>query len=200
MLREEILESYRAITQFTSILYAAVAAIFTYASKENNYILYLIPYIVIIPMFLAAQDKLRSICGIAAYLIVFHEGNHFNWEKRHGALDLQLNRNRKHNWDATFPSYYCIAIISSVAAGYNLLIADQYDCIGKIIRGAIIFFGTIVFLLIMRSHAVDYNDERSKMVENWSQIKSGEKNKIYKIIYNKPQMNHICQTKVVPFP
>ena len=170
MLRQEILEDHRVIAQYTGILYAAVAAILAFAVKEGDFLLYLVPYVVILPLFLAGEARMRSICGIAAYLYVFHEGEDFRWERRHHRLEVEKGHRR--NWRGNFP-YYLLAMISTALSEYQLLFSGC-DRVTKIAVGLLVALGSLGAMLVMWRNTTNYVAERTRMITEWEQFKALE--------------------------
>lgn len=168
LLRNEMMDNFKIISQNTSILYTSFAAIFALAIKENNFLLYLVPYFVIIPLFLASEAKARSNCRIAAYLSVYCEGSEYNWERRHQRLDEETHQKR--NWKSTL-SYYLLGVISSVAGEIQLFCSNKYSCTEKWIYGSVIFLVTIIAFVILKLNTIDYAKERRKMINKWNKIK-----------------------------
>ena len=82
MLRDEILKDYEIIQNSRNVLYAAVAAILAFAVDQKEALLFLIPYIVIIPVYLVTIDYTLNMYKLGTYLKVFHEQGDFRWESR----------------------------------------------------------------------------------------------------------------------
>lgn len=162
------MENSKVISQNTSVLYTAVAAIFALAINTNNFVFYMIPYFVIIPIFLASEVKARSNCRIGAYLNVFCEGTEYNWERR--PQMLEENVHQKRNWRSTL-SYYILGVVSSVAAEIQLIFSNNNSYLEKGIYGSAILLGTIVAFVILKKNTIDYAKERKKMINQWIEIK-----------------------------
>ena len=167
LLREEMMENFKVISQNTSVLYTAVAAIFALAINTNNFIFYMIPYFVIVPVFLASEAKARSNCRIGAYLNVFCEGTEYNWERRHQMLEENIHQKR--NWRSTL-YYYILGFVSSVAAEIQLIFSVN-SCLEKWIYGSAILLWTIVAFVILKKNTIDYAEERKKMIKQWMEIR-----------------------------
>ena len=82
MLRDEILKDYEIIQNSRNVLYVAVAAILAFAVDQKEAFLFLVPYIVIIPVYLVTIDFTLNMYKLGTYLKVFHEQGDFRWESR----------------------------------------------------------------------------------------------------------------------
>ena len=92
MLRDEILKDYEIIQNSRNVLYAAVAAILAFAVDQKEALLFLIPYIVIIPVYLVTIDYTLNMYKLGTYLKVFHEQGDFRWENRLYLLNYDIHK------------------------------------------------------------------------------------------------------------
>lgn len=92
MLRDEILKDYEIIQNSRNVLYAAVAAILAFAVDQKEALLFLIPYIVIIPVYLVTIDYTLNMYKLGTYLKVFHEQGDFRWENRLYLLNYDIKK------------------------------------------------------------------------------------------------------------
>lgn len=95
MLRAEMMDDYKTISQYNVVLYTATATILAFAIKDGTFLSCLIPYCVLLPLYLICEAKRRGICRIAAYLNVYYEGTEYNWERRHHVFDETVEKNKK---------------------------------------------------------------------------------------------------------
>ena len=79
MLRDEIMKDYEIIQNSRNVLYVAVAAILAFAVDQKEAFLFLVPYIVIIPVYLVTIDFTLNMYKLGTYLKVFHEQVDFRW-------------------------------------------------------------------------------------------------------------------------
>lgn len=83
LLRQEILDKINAIVQYNILLYTATTAVLAFAFEKENPFLCLLPYVVILPIYLMVEELHNITSNIAAYMIVFLEGTDHNWETRY---------------------------------------------------------------------------------------------------------------------
>ena len=173
LLREEMMENIRAITQYAVILYAAVTAVFAFAIESNNFLLYLITYFIVLPLHFATESKHYANCKIAAYLYVFLEGGEFNWEQRH--QKLEIDNSYKRNWKSHF-FYYAFLIVSSIFAETTLIIGE-YTCTTKCVWGVVIPIVSVTAIGIMKKTSINYIHTREKFITEWQKLKKKDDSK-----------------------
>lgn len=82
-LREEIILSLQTIKDYRNILYSAVAALLAFAFDNGNSFIFLVPFVVIIPLHILSMHQVDSMLRIGAYIYVFlEEGEEVHWETR----------------------------------------------------------------------------------------------------------------------
>lgn len=170
LLRNEIIENYKIISQYNSILFTTVAAVLAVAIVRNTFYLCLVSYIAILPLYLASEAKHRSICRIASYLYVFLKGDDFRWETR----QYQFNNGKRRNWKSTI-QYYLISVVCSSLAIYKLW-RGNYIVETKVIFIIIIAILTLIIVAFMKFNYLSYNKTKEKMISDWQKIKSAEAN------------------------
>lgn len=90
MLREEILHLDSLINNTISFFYTFMATYLAYALSQDDTILFVLSYMVIVPAYMIVLSKMQGICKIGAYLKVVHEGNEFNWETKNMKLKMKI--------------------------------------------------------------------------------------------------------------
>ena len=171
LLRAEILEDYTHINQYENLLYTVVAAILVFSLQSNWYLLCLIPYVVILPVFLIVMGIKSGICKIATYMQAFLEGADFNWETRHAYFDKTYIPGKQGalKW-RTHSQYYLLSAICSLAAIYKILVSN-YSVVGVCVRAiAVSIFTAFVFIVIFRN-TLDYGKTKEKMLRHWRKVK-----------------------------
>lgn len=100
MLRNEILKDYDIIQNSRYLLYVAVASILSFSISQEEPLLFLIPYVVIIPTYLVSIDYTLDMYRIATYLMIFIEPVEFNWENRQYKFNYIINKKipRRYNF------------------------------------------------------------------------------------------------------
>lgn len=175
-LRAEIMDDYKYIAQYNVVLYTASATILAFALQKEQFILSLVPYIILLPLYLMCEEKRRGICKIAAYLHVFLEGTEFNWERRHHVFDGKNNKNRKKSFfsDNVSPlPYYCLALVCSASAISKIAIY-QSCWIEKAVDLSFVIMITIITIAIMNKHKTDYVNTRDRYIKYWEEQKKSE--------------------------
>ncbi len=168
LLRNEIVECYDTIKQYNLAAYATVVAIFAFATEQSDsFLYYLIPYVAIIPLYIACESKNHNICKIAAYMYVFLEGdNKYNWERRHQKYDELFSQKR--NW-RSISLYYFLSILCSIMSIVKIYMLN-YNLHIKLLFSILVFVFTIVVIVIMKANTINYVDCRKTMIENWENI------------------------------
>lgn len=92
MLRDEIMKDYEIIQNSRNVLYVAVAAILAFAVDQKEAFLFLVPYIVIIPIYLVTIDFKLNMYKLGTYLKVFHEQGDFHWENRLYVFNYEIEK------------------------------------------------------------------------------------------------------------
>ena len=92
MLRDEIMKDYEIIQNSRNVLYVAVAAILALAVDQKEAFLFLVPYIVIIPIYLVTIDFKLNMYKLGTYLKVFHEQGDFHWENRLYVFNYEIEK------------------------------------------------------------------------------------------------------------
>ena len=78
ILAEKIKDRDQEIVQYNSLLYTATAALLAFTFENDNPLLCLLPYLIIVPVYLLIQQKRESQHRISAYMIVFLEGTDYH--------------------------------------------------------------------------------------------------------------------------
>lgn len=89
LLRQELVMDYESIRQYDYILYIGVAMILTFVFDSPQFIMCMLPYFIIVPLFFMARQKNYGVCLIGSYLYVFleSEGTSYHWETRNKEYD-----------------------------------------------------------------------------------------------------------------
>ena len=198
LLKTEALKNSDHIVQYNSILYASTAAIlaFGFDSKNTNPLVFLLPYVVILPVYLLIEKERESICRISSYMIFFLEGSDYLWETRldmddkMGTLGFRMPSAKKSKF-VEFISVYShwpfilMPFICSSFSTYFVLLDNVQGTIGNIqVKWLAISAIWILFflsLLIMILNVTQWGRFKEKFTEQWTNIKIEERKKRYKI-------------------
>lgn len=172
MLRNEMLEHYKAIVTYNNVLFAAAATILAFSLTQDHFVFCLTSYVVILPAYFLCENEHLRICYIATYLYVFHEfdGNVFKWEKRHHLFDEHFTRISKRSWQTSSP-HFVIMIISSLFAIFQIINSkDDVKQITINISLVVVLFA--VSIILMKATRVDYVKIRNKLIGQWLELKN----------------------------
>lgn len=122
-LREEILCATQVVKNYRSLLYTIVVAVLAFAFDKNEAILFLVPFIAIIPIYLLAMHQIDSTLRIGAYIYVFLEpGTECKWETRLYKYD-QLHKNQYSTKKTSIEAYgyvsICCILLSVIKLDYT---------------------------------------------------------------------------------
>ena len=178
LLRQEILTNSQIIAQYNIMLYTVTAAVLAFAFEKENPFLYLIPYVVIIPIYLLNEWKRRSNCNIASYMIVFLEGNDHLWETRvydRTSLETQQTAVRQIlslNIPERMP-YLIIACICSISTIFKMLVSNIAN-IEKYTSIILVLLFTILMIAIMIRNTDHDAQVKAACIEKWQAVKAAE--------------------------
>lgn len=166
MLREEILHLDTLTNNTINFFYTFIAAYIAFALTQADTIFIVLSYIGIIPPYLIVLNKMNALCKIGAYLNVFHEGEDFQWERRHMEYKDKYESNifRVISWH--FP-FVCVNFLVIVLFIYktnwqNITIIDG-------IKGIICI---ILFLIIFFKVIKNKNISPRDYIEKWKEFKN----------------------------
>lgn len=168
ILRNELIEMYNAITQFTTVMYASCAALFSYAMTMKRPELFLGVYFLVVPLYISIEIKHKQCCHIASYLYVFCENKDTNifWEHRHHKFEHDAKR------DVLQIVPYCaLIILFGLFSVYWLMESHEEN---RYIFAAIILLVALVVSCIMVKTRFQYSKEREAMIRKWMDIKKYE--------------------------
>ena len=186
LLRAEMMQYYSEINSTQNILYTSVAAILAFSfniSAETPtspappfcFLLFLLPYMVVVPLFLACERKHKNVCKLGTYLCVFLEGNEFKWESRHYVCD-DIPKNRKRDWKSYF-MYYTNLFVCSFISFLKLMEDSRLTWEIKVICTLLIIALFVFSYVFMKTNTFNYVVERNKMIKEWKRIKELEQSK-----------------------
>lgn len=174
-LREEIMFSMKTVKNYRTFMYTVVVATLAFAIDKEDPILCLIPFCIIIPLFLLAMHQIDSTLRIGAYIYVFLEpGTECQWETRIYKYDKK-HRNEYSTKKSSIDPYWCVSLCCLIL---SIIYLD-------FIKIDIMFFLTIMFqatvlitsIYVFITKRVDYEKTKEKYINEWKSIKKNEKNK-----------------------
>lgn len=172
-LREEILKDYEGIRQYECVMYTVVVAVLAFAIESGHYILCMIPYIIIMPIFHIVMGTKQGISKAATYMIVFLEGNDYHWETLHKKYDEKYiaKKNDSLKWQ-THSQYYLLSSVCSLLTMFMLIINNSYSTNYKISVSLGVTAFTLIMFRIIYKNTFIYETTKPLMIDNWEKIKA----------------------------
>lgn len=171
MLKDEIMLSMKTIKNYNTMLYTVSAALLAFAFNSQNELLFLLPFVILFPLYYLITREAKQALRIGAYMIVFlEEKTNFSWESRLYLYDntMKNNKHAKVPMVAYF-SIGCLCILLS-AMYTNYSIIDYYH-IALIICQIILLFACVIMFVVK---APNYTKIKEGYVLEWEQIKRHE--------------------------
>ena len=177
-LRQEILVNSQIIAQYNALLYTVTVAVLAFAFDKKNPFLCLIPYVVIIPIYLLNEWKRKSNCNIASYMLVFLEGTDYKWETRtYKRTSSNKQQNAvKHILSLNIPErmpYLIIACICSISTIFKMLVSNIAN-IEKYTSIILVLLFTILMIAIMIRNTDHDAQVKAACIEKWQAVKGAE--------------------------
>lgn len=171
-LRQEILNAIGYIKNYDMLLYTVTGVILTFAFKQDEPLIFLIPIVVIIPTYLLSMSQIKSILRIGAYISVFYEDENPGWEKRLAMFDYDFSPKNPSISPHVFVTF-CSFILCLFQLDYT-----KYKSVFFISRmtSSVVFL--FICLLIIFTKQVKYREEKMKYICYWKKIKIREKVKM----------------------
>lgn len=173
-LREEILYSIQVVKNYRSLLYTIVVAALAFAFDKNEAILFLIPFVAIIPIYLLAMHQIDSTLRIGAYIYVFLEpGTDCKWETRLHKYD-QLHKRQYSTKKTSIEAYWCVSVCCLLLSVIKLDYTNIDFMFYITIIGQIIVLMICIYLFIKKKP--DYLSTKEKYINEWLEIQKEENN------------------------
>lgn len=182
MLRDEIMENIKQISQHITILYTATAALLAFALQTSEFLLPMIPYTVIVPLLLRSEALTNTNCRIAAYMIVFLEGVDNHWETR-----LYENEKGRKRTKRYLLPYYFISLTCTVSSLYKLIFGN-YLYFYKWLWGICIIILSIILFVIMIANTVNIKKKKGEYIKQWQEMKEGKTKNDVRLINKSKRM------------
>lgn len=150
MLREEIMKYYDIIHGSRNTLYVVLAAILTLAIPSDEPLLCLVPYCVIIPVYIVTIDYQYGMWRMGTYLSTFLEGEEFNWETRLRKLNYNVKLNRhatSYHWPFAISGLGC-TILFFLKIDYSKI---SYKMVLEIIFSILLTVSFLIFVKVQKN-------------------------------------------------
>lgn len=168
LLRQEILSGLNTIKNYRAILYTSVATIFAFSFTQTEPLIFLVPAIVIIPIYLMSMNQTSSILRIGAYLKVFLEGEDFFWESRLLKYD-NMFVSKNPSIDPYVFTSVCCTVLCLARLDYS-----RYLTSGFWIRILMSLIFLLCCVIILRVKRIDYKQEKMNYLRKWEEIRKAE--------------------------
>lgn len=169
-LREEILKEATAVQNYRNVMYASIAAIYTFAFTQSEPLVFLVPIFVIMPIYKICTSRTSAMCRIGAYLLVFLEGDEFHWETRLHKYDEVYEINVK---KSTISPYTISVLTSGLLCFIRIDFANFYS-LDNIARVSICVLVCMYCVITIRKNQINYIKEKDKYIERWMHIQKKE--------------------------
>ena len=174
-LRSEVLQRMDRQINLITILYTAIGALLVYILPANNPLLFVIPYVVLLPLTLRMRSNLDCMSRLSSYLIVFLETEvaELNWETNN-LLRGEINRKNRKTHASIFSSTIFINCFISVMCYVFFLIAlaNAFSIINLIVGGTFCASFTIIISIISIKTILNEKTIKTKYIEEWQQVKT----------------------------
>lgn len=171
-LREEILYSMQVVKNYRSLLYTLVIAILAFAFDKDETVLFLLPFVAIIPLYLLAMHQVDSTIRIGAYIYVFlEEGTECQWETRLYKYD-KLHRNQYSTKKTNIDPYWCISFCCLALSVMKLDFTNRNFNFYFVITMQIIILLGCIYLFVKKRP--DYLETKEKYIREWKEIQAQE--------------------------
>lgn len=169
-LRAEILLSLQTVKNYRTFLYSAVAALLAFAFEKENPFMFLIPFVVIIPLHLLSMHQIDSALRIGSYIYVFLEnGEEVHWETRLLEYD-KLHKGQYDTKKANIDPYWYLSLLCLTFSVVNVDFEEKNFYLMLILPVAIL----ILCLYLFFKKRPDYSKRKIYYINEWEKIKQNE--------------------------
>lgn len=171
-LRNEIIYSMQIIKNYRSLLYTIVIAVLAIAFQSDHAVMFLVPFLVIIPIYLLEMHQVDSTARIGAYILVFIEPEtECQWETRLLKYERTYKKDNR-NKESLINPYWCISF------GCVLLSFMKLDYYNRNINFYIILaeqiFAFVLWVFVFMKNNVNSLEAKEKYRKEWNEIKKEE--------------------------
>lgn len=171
-LRNEVISSSNYQKGYISLLYTVAAVIFTFAFTQEEPLIFLVPIVVIIPIYLLNMRECVGMLKLGSYLQVFYEEDNPGWETR-----LKNYHEKFKDIKADIDPYVFLSFCGPIICGWKICYSGLHT-VENILKLILTFICLAACLYIIKKYNIDYIEAREKYVNDWKIIKQEEKNNI----------------------
>ena len=168
----ELLNKMNKQLQAVSLLYGAVGVILTFAVTNNISLMFLVPFCVIIPIYLLVIHDAHGMYKLGAYLAVFFEDSEDAWETRLHKLNIRTKKSLP-RWASSFHlPFIFVSVFSLVlfAFFFDWQNISQFREIAELIVATICFSAVIALRITQK----DVDKLKGQYIAEWKKIKAEE--------------------------
>ena len=160
-----------SMMNYQNLMFTVTIAILTIGLSSKESFILLLPYAIILPIYLQINKLRRDICKISAYIVCFEPDDiSYLWEKRVQEYDLLNNTKGIHTG---LLMDYCLVLICSICSIYKC-IELNYPPLNRNIRIIITIVVLLLSIIFIKKKNVNYYEEREKQLHNWGTVKEYE--------------------------
>ncbi|PKB53662.1 hypothetical protein CRH03_25030 [Clostridium sp. HMb25] len=168
-LREEIITATNLEKGYEAIMYTVTVAIITYSFSKSEPLLFLIPTLVILPLFFLGINQSLSVLKVGMYIKVFYENEEPMWETRLLKYD-EKHYSKKLGANPYLLMSFCGPIICIIQTIGEL-------CVINIVKIILAVFCIVICSIVIIRNRVDNLNAKIKYIQYWNEIKEEEHKK-----------------------
>lgn len=175
-LREEILLSLQIVKNYRSLLYSAVAALLAFAFDKSDPVLFLLPFVVIIPLHLLSMHQIDSSLRTGAYIHVFLENEEeAHWETRLLQYD-KLHQNQYDTKKVNIDPYWCLSLLCLIFSILHVDFEKRNFYVLPILQLAIL----VVCVYFFIRKRPNYLKRKMYYINEWEKIREIENKRFHR--------------------
>lgn len=168
-LREEIANCTRLSNDFSTFSMTALAAVLAFAFSSNNPFLFLIPFVLIIPLSSKSLYYRKNVAKISAYMIVMLESEikGYKWE----TLNELYKEDKSHSRFTVFRNYeYLFEALICIMLYFYYAIESSFD-IAPLVVGTILGLAALVYVSIISYKMAHTGKLKAVAIRKWEQLR-----------------------------
>ena len=168
-LREEIANCTRLSNEFSTFSMTALAAVLAFAFSSNNPFLFLIPFVLIIPLSSKSLYYRKNVAKISAYMIVMLESEikGYKWE----TLNELYKEDKSHSRFTVFRNYeYLFEALICIMLYFYYAVESSFD-IASLMVGSILGIAALVYVSIISYKMAHTGRLKAVAIGKWEQLR-----------------------------
>lgn len=168
-LREEIANCTRLSNDFSTFSMTALAAVLAFAFSSDNPFLFLIPFVLIIPLSSKSLYYRKNVAKISAYMIVMLESEikGYKWE----TLNELYKEDKSHSRFTVFRNYeYLFEALICIMLYFYYTVESSFD-IASLIIGGFLGIAALVYVWIISYKMAHTGTLKAVAVRKWERLR-----------------------------